>query len=65
MSKIGIKFIQGGKVYNVDTDLDLQIDEKVVLETIRGLEIGIVCKPSADDGQEEVKKLMVSIGELK
>ena len=44
MSKIGIKFVKGGKVYVFDNNnLEVQVDDKVVVETVRGLEIGEVC----------------------
>ena len=45
MSKIGIKFIKGGKVYTFDdNNLEIPNDSKVVVETSRGLEIGVSCK---------------------
>jgi len=59
MSKIGIKFVKGGKVFVFDSnDLDVNIDDKVVVETVRGLEIGIVSPLSKDENVEEIKSIV-------
>ena len=58
MSKIGIKFNKGGKVYNCMTDIELNTDDLVVIETIRGLEVAIVCSPSGDKDTEEIKAVL-------
>ncbi len=58
MSKVGIKFVQSGKVFNVDTELDLSLDSRVVVDTVRGLEVAYVCKPSVEDSNDEVKSIV-------
>lgn len=56
MSKIGVKFIEGGKIYNIEVDnLELQIGDKLVVESVRGIELATVSKVVADEEQEEVK----------
>lgn len=45
MSMIGIKFVEGGKIYNANTDTEYNIGDKVVVESVRGLEIAEVTKP--------------------
>jgi cell fate regulator YaaT (PSP1 superfamily) len=56
MSKIGIKFIKGGRVFTFDDNgLVIPDDTKVVVETIRGIEIGISCPLTSEenlDGDE-------------
>lgn len=56
MSKIGVKFVQGGKVYSVDFAEECNVGDKIVVETIRGLEIGEVCKETDGALGEEIKK---------
>ncbi len=59
MSKIGIKFNQGGKIYNVDvSDLSLNINDKVVVESVRGLEIAIVSPLSKQETDDEIKAVI-------
>ena len=58
MSKIGIKFNKGGRVYTVESDLELSCDDKVVVETVRGLEVAIVCSPSGEKSPEEIKAVV-------
>ena len=43
MSKIGVKFVDGGKVFCCETDLDVSIGDRVVVESVRGLELAYVC----------------------
>ena len=43
---VGIKFSNSGKAYYFGTDLkDLQMGQKVVAESIRGLQLGEVATP--------------------
>ncbi|MBE5757787.1 MAG: stage 0 sporulation protein [Clostridiales bacterium] len=59
MSKIGIKFVKGGKVFVFDNNnLEVNIDDKVVVETVRGLEIGMVTTAPKDEGEEEIKAII-------
>ena len=58
MSKVGIKFVDGGKVFAIDSDLDLNNGDCVVVESIRGLELAFVCSSSKDDKQEEIKEIV-------
>lgn len=58
MSKIGIKFVKGGKVYTFDdNNLEIKDNEKVVVETVRGIEIGIACQYT-DEPNEEIKSVI-------
>ena len=36
MSKIGIKFVEGGKVFDVESELEISAGTQVVVETVRG-----------------------------
>lgn len=61
MSIIGIKFVEGGKIYNFEnTNLEVNERDKIVVESVRGLEIAEVCKPSKneDEGVEEIKAVV-------
>ena len=58
MSKVGIRFNKGGKVYVLESKLELQDNDKVVVETIRGLELAYVCAPSGDTSNEEIKSII-------
>jgi cell fate regulator YaaT (PSP1 superfamily) len=58
MSKIGVKFMQGGKVFAVEDNIGLEVGHQVVVETIRGLEIGEVCKYTENSSSEEIKSLV-------
>ena len=59
MSKIGIKFVEGGKVFSVESALELNIGDKVVVDSIRGLEIATACTPSKkEESQEEIKSIL-------
>ena len=56
MSKIGVKFVKGGKVYCVDSSIECEIDECVVIETERGVELGYVAKlPKDIENDTELK----------
>lgn len=58
MSKIGIKFVDGGKVYNVETDLELEPNTLVVVESVRGIEIAKTTKPTNQTEESEIKSLI-------
>ena len=59
MSKVGIKFAEGGRVFGVETDLEIENGTKVVVETIRGIELALVCPMGKkDEPQEEVKSII-------
>lgn len=58
MSKIGVKFMQGGKIFAVEDNIGLEVGNQVVVETIRGLEIGEVCKYTENSSSEEIKSLV-------
>ena len=55
---IGVKFAQSGKVFNTHSDLELEINDIVVVDTIRGLELAIVSKSSSDEVTEEIKSVI-------
>ena len=59
MSKIGIKFVKGGKVFVFDNNnIEVNIEDKVVVETIRGLEVGIVAPLPKEENLEEIKSII-------
>lgn len=58
MSKIGIKFVSGGKVYNVESDAEIDNGTQVVVESIRGMEVATVCSPNHSDDSDEIKSLI-------
>jgi len=58
MLKVGIKFVDGGKVFSCETELELNIGDRVVVETIRGIELAYVCKDIKEEEQEEVKSII-------
>lgn len=58
MSKVGVKFVDGGKVFCVDTDIELRNEDKVVVESVRGLELATVCKCGKLDSQDEIKSIV-------
>lgn len=58
MSKIGIKFMQGGKVFAAEDTIGLEFGDKVVVESVRGLEIGEVCKFTDNSSDEEIKSVV-------
>lgn len=55
MSKIGVKFVQGGKVYNfLAQDDRFENADKIVVESIRGLELAYVAQPTAEEVSDEI-----------
>lgn len=58
MSKVGIKFVDGGKVFCCETDLELNNADRVVVDSVRGLELGTVCPCVKDESQEEIKSIV-------
>ena len=55
MSKIGIKFVEGGKIYNAEVQDDkYKNGDRVVVESVRGLEIAYVCPPTSGEDKEEI-----------
>ena len=59
MSKVGIKFTEGGRVFGVETNLELENGTKVVVQTVRGVELAIVCPMGKkDEPQEEVESII-------
>lgn len=58
MSIVGVKFADGGRVFNVESDITFEDGASVVVDTVRGLELGKFCKPSGEEGSEEIKKIV-------
>lgn len=58
MSKIGIKFVDGGKVFCCETDLELNIGDRVIVESVRGLELAYVSACAKEEEQEEIKSIV-------
>jgi len=54
---VGVRFKQAGKIYYFDPgELELEVDEYVVVETARGLELGHVVIAPAQVVDEEIEK---------
>ena len=53
---IGVKFKEVGKVYFFDPkDMQFEEGERVIVETSRGVECGVIATPNTDLPQEEIK----------
>lgn len=53
---VGIKFRQSNKIYSFACgELDLNIDDKVVVETVRGMEMGTVFETVKEIDEKEIK----------
>ena len=53
MAIVGVKFKEDGKTYNFYSDITLNIDDKVIVETERGEQLGIVVNIKDDDGSSK------------
>ncbi|MGI6776652.1 MAG: PSP1 domain-containing protein [Acetivibrionales bacterium] len=52
---VGVRFRKAGKIYYFDPgDLDIGLNEKVIVETARGIEFGEVVIPNRDVEEEEI-----------
>lgn len=59
MSKIGIKFVEGGKIFNIETNIETNNGDNVVVESVRGLELAIVCPVAKkEENTEEIKSVV-------
>ena len=59
MSKIGVKFVEGGRVFSAETSLDIPLSTRIVVESVRGLELAIACSPvNSESESEEIKKIV-------
>ena len=58
MSKVGIKFVSGGRVFTVDCDKEYNEGDNVVVESVRGLELAMVCRATKEEPDEEVKSVI-------
>ena len=58
MAKIGIKFMKGGKVYCVESDIDCQIDDCVVVESERGLELAYISSVAKNSDKDNSLKIV-------
>lgn len=58
MSKVGVKFVDGGKIFCVNSSLDLNIGDRVVVDSVRGLELATVCKGVKEECQDEIKSII-------
>lgn len=52
---IYIQFKESKKAYTFGSNTEYQIDDKVVVETVRGKELGVVCAPSIPYDSKKVK----------
>ena len=58
MSKVGIKFVSGGRVFTIDSDNEYQDGDVVVVESVRGLEIATICRTTREENDEEIKSIV-------
>lgn len=58
---IGIKFKQSGKIYYFNHNLEVKENDKVVVETSRGREIGIVAKPMIDVEENAINAPLIDV----
>lgn len=59
MSYVGIKFKEDGSVYNFESNFELDLKEKVIVETERGEQLGIVEKTGVSvTGGKKIKKVL-------
>lgn len=59
---VGIRFKRAGKIYYFDpADIDLEVDDHVVVETTRGLEVGRVVISSKEVAASDVVKPLKSV----
>lgn len=62
---VGIKFKQSGKIYDFSpNDLELKIGDKVVVETVKGLEVGEVAKAIYEKDSSEVIGDLVAVSRI-
>ena len=64
MSKIGVKFVRGGKEYLVDTATELNVNDSIVVESERGVEIAFVSQLSCENSDlEKIKFVRLATNE--
>lgn len=57
MSIIGIKFNDGGRVFNAETSVQVDVGDDIVVETLRGVELAKVSKPCGEGISDEIKSV--------
>ena len=57
MKVVGIKFKEDGKIYNFSSDFDLKKNDKVIVETERGRQLGIVANPNVNTSNKNLKAI--------
>lgn len=60
MQIVGIKFKEDGKVYNFASEIELQKKDKVIVETERGIQLGIVSNIETKEINNKNLKLVIS-----
>ncbi len=56
---VGVRFIKAGRIYHFDTsDIELEVGDRVVVDTARGLEMGEVVKKDILETDENAVKLL-------
>ena len=66
MSKIGVKFVKGGTIYNLDIDEGVEVSNNdcVVIESVRGVEIAYIAPTTSNvDSEENLKFLRIATEE--
>ena len=60
MKVVGIKFKDDGKVYNFSCEIDVEKNDKVIVETERGLQLGIINNIEEKNTKENNLKSVIS-----
>ena len=58
MAEVGVRFVKGGKIFAVNSSIEVELGDFVVVDTIRGLEIAEVCKLVDNASKEEINELL-------
>lgn len=60
---VGVKFSDKGKAYNFNSELSLEEGQKVIVETEKGLQLGIVSKVNIKNNNKEELKEVVRLAD--
>ena len=55
---VGVKFSEDGKVYNFKSDFELNVGDKVIVETERGIQLAIVSKINVQQPKIDTKDVI-------
>ena len=55
---VGVKFSEDGKAYNFNSDKDLEIGDKVIVETERGIQLAVVSDVDIKTTKKDIKNVI-------